>query len=198
MSLPSGIRSRHISNSNSLDMHILEAGYAQPKRPLILMLHGFPELAYSWRKVMLPIAEAGYYVVAPDQRGYGKTSGSDNSFHADLQPFRILNLVKDILGLVWSLGYSKAASVIGHDFGSPEAGTCSLVRPDVFQSVVMMSAPFSGAGIVSNSDDANQQNCSSKDKSDIHQELSMLTPPRKHYQWYYSSEEANENMLHCK
>lgn len=58
-------------------MHILEAGFEDPDRPCVLLLHGFPELAYSWRKVMLPLAAAGYYVVAPDQRGYGRTTGWD-------------------------------------------------------------------------------------------------------------------------
>eukprot|EP01031_Cornospumella_fuschlensis_P003663 gene3663-4575_t len=52
-------------------MHVLEAGEAG--RPLLLLLHGFPELAYSWRNIMLPLAELGFHVVAPDQRGYGRT-----------------------------------------------------------------------------------------------------------------------------
>ena len=56
-------------------MHLLEAG--DENRPALLLLHGFPELAYSWRKVMLPLAEAGYRVLAPDQRGYGRTTGWD-------------------------------------------------------------------------------------------------------------------------
>src|SRR6202035_1594672 len=62
-SLPVGIRSRHVQIATGLNMHILEAG--EPNgRPLILLLHGFPELAYSWRKAMTPLADAGYYVVA--------------------------------------------------------------------------------------------------------------------------------------
>src|SRR5215813_9015324 len=67
--LPPGIRSRRIANVNGLTVHILEAGYESPGRPAVL-LHGFPELAYSWRKVMLPLAAAGYHAIAPDQRGY--------------------------------------------------------------------------------------------------------------------------------
>ena len=74
--LPSGIRSRVVDGVNGLSMHILEAGHEGPKRPCLLLLHGFPELAYRWRKVMLPLAQAGYHVVAPDQRGYGRTTGS--------------------------------------------------------------------------------------------------------------------------
>ena len=75
--LPPGIRSRRIANVNGLTVHILEAGYEVPGRPAVLLLHGFPELAYSWRKVMLPLAAAEYHVIAPDQRGYGRTTGWD-------------------------------------------------------------------------------------------------------------------------
>ncbi|MDP7451880.1 MAG: hypothetical protein QGE95_06395, partial [Arenicellales bacterium] len=60
------IRSREINNGNGLSMHLLEAGFEDPDRPLVLLLHGFPELAYSWRNVMLPLADAGYRVVALD------------------------------------------------------------------------------------------------------------------------------------
>src|SRR5215467_6194938 len=62
--LPAGIRSRFVENINGLRMHVLEAGFAPKGRPAVLLLHGFPELAYSWRKVILPIASAGFHVVA--------------------------------------------------------------------------------------------------------------------------------------
>ena len=103
--LPRGIRSRIVPGVNGLDVHVLEAGYEGGKQPCLLLLHGFPELAYSWRKVMLPLAELGYHVVAPDQRGYGRTTGWDDRYDADLAPFRMLNLVRDALGLVSALGY---------------------------------------------------------------------------------------------
>src|SRR4051812_13232917 len=70
--LPAGIRSRFVDNVNGLRMHVLEAGHTPKGRPGVLLLHGFPELAYSWRKVMGPIAAAGYHVFAPDVRGYGR------------------------------------------------------------------------------------------------------------------------------
>src|ERR1051325_8166926 len=76
--LPPEIRSRVIDNINGLSMHVLEAGEAS--RPCVLLLHGFPELAFSWRKIMLPLAAAGYDVVAPDQRGYGRTRGWDADY----------------------------------------------------------------------------------------------------------------------
>src|SRR3984957_8484557 len=75
--LPPGIRSRYVDNINGLRVHVLEAGYETEGRPCVLLLHGFPELAFSWRKVMPALAEAGYHVIAPDQRGYGRTTGWD-------------------------------------------------------------------------------------------------------------------------
>src|SRR5689334_4450377 len=142
--LPAGIRSRFVRGVNGLAMHVLEAGFETKGRPCVLLLHGFPELAYSWRKVMLPLAAAGFHVVAPDQRGYGRTTGWDGDYDGDLSSFRLLNLVRDALGVLAALGYRSAAAVIGHDFGSPVAAWCALIRPDVFRSVVLMSAPFAG------------------------------------------------------
>src|SRR5262245_62297512 len=101
--LSPGIRSRFVPDINGLRLHVLEAGAAGRTRPLVLLLHGFPELAYSWRKVMLPLASAGYRVVAHDRRGYGRTTGWDADYDGDLGPFRILNAVRDALGLVAAL-----------------------------------------------------------------------------------------------
>jgi pimeloyl-ACP methyl ester carboxylesterase len=126
--LSPGIDSRFMRNTNGLDMHLPEAGYGLPGRPLVL-LHGFPELAYSWRKVMLPLAAAGFHVVAPDQRGYGGTIAWDSDYDGDLASFRILNAVRDALGLVSALGYHDVALVAGHDFGAAVAAWCALVRP---------------------------------------------------------------------
>src|SRR5882672_578824 len=125
--LPPGIRSGFVDDINGLRMHVLEAG--DRGRPCVLLLHGFPELAYSWRKVMLPLASAGFHVVAPDQRGYGRTTGWDADYDGDLGSFRLLNLARDALGLVSALGYRDVAAVVGHDFGSPVAAWCALVRP---------------------------------------------------------------------
>jgi pimeloyl-ACP methyl ester carboxylesterase len=125
-------------------MHLLEAGFEGQDRPCVQLLHGFPELAYSWRKVLLPLAAAGFHVIAPDQRGYGRTTGWDGNYDGDLHAFGMLNLVRDTLGLVSALGYRTVAAVVGHDFGSPVAAWCALIRPDVFRAVVLMSAPFAG------------------------------------------------------
>src|SRR5438105_12830466 len=142
--LPRGIRARFVDNINGLRMHVLEAGFEEKGRPCLLLLHGFPELAYSWRKVMLPLAAAGYHVIAPDQRGYGRTMGWDDSFDADPDAFRILNMVRDALGLVFALGYREVAGVVGHDAGAPVAAWSALIRPDVFRTLTLMSSPFAG------------------------------------------------------
>lgn len=192
--LPTGIRSRIVDGINGLSMHILEAGYEQPGRRCVLLLHGFPELAYSWRKVMLPLAAAGYHVVAPDQRGYGRTTGADVSYDCDLRQFRLLNLVRDALGLVAALGY-RSVDLVGHDFGSPVAAWCALVRPDVFRSVALMSAPFGGAPQLplGKAGDVAQAEAMARDRK-VHEELAALPRPRKHYQWYYSTREADADM----
>ena len=95
--LPAGIRSRMVPGINGISMHVLEAGFQDIGRPCVLLLHGFPELAYSWRKVMLPLAAAGFHVVAPDQRGYGRTTGWDPGYDGPLEPFRLLGIVRDAM-----------------------------------------------------------------------------------------------------
>ena len=127
--LPPGTRSRFVDDINGLRVHILEAGFEPLGRPLVLMLHGFPEIAYSWRKIMPPLAAAGFYVVAPDMRGYGRTTGWSADYDGDLRPFRLLNAVRDTLGLAFALGHSRTATVVGHDFGAAVAAWCALVRP---------------------------------------------------------------------
>ncbi|MBV8093169.1 MAG: alpha/beta fold hydrolase [Acetobacteraceae bacterium] len=194
--LDRGLRSGFVRDINGLRMHVLEAGFEGRDRPLILLLHGFPELAYSWRKV-LPLAAAGYRVVAPDQRGYGRSTGWDADYDGDLGAYRILNLVRDVLWLVFALGYREAATVAGHDFAASVAGSCALVRPDVFRSVALMS-PFSGApGLPF--DTATNPPQPKPPEPDIQDELASakLDRPRKHYQWYYSSRQANADMWHC-
>jgi pimeloyl-ACP methyl ester carboxylesterase len=187
--LPAAIRSRHVDGINGLRMHVLEAGFETPGRPCLLLLHGFPELAYSWRKVMPALAAAGYHVIAPDQRGYGRTTGWDATYDGDLAPFRFSNLVRDALGLVAAFGYRHVDAVIGHDFGSPVAAWCALMRPDVFRSVAMMSAPFGGPPSLPFNTVNKPQRAASEDP--VHRELAALPRPRKHYQWYYSTREAD-------
>ncbi len=202
--LPSGVRSRFVDGVNGLRVHVLEAGHPSRGRPCVLLLHGFPELAYSWRAVMPALAEAGYHVVAPDQRGYGRTTGWSAAYDDDIAPFRMLNLARDALGLLHALGHREAAAVVGHDFGSPVAGWCALARPDVFRSVAMMSAPFAGppplpfdtAGDPAHGAGAGGA-ASDESASGMPAALlglARLPRPRKHYQWYYSIREADADL----
>ncbi|MBP6816083.1 MAG: alpha/beta fold hydrolase [Burkholderiaceae bacterium] len=215
--LPAGIRSRLVPGINGLTMHVLEAGHEQPGRPCVLLLHGFPELAYSWRKVMLPLAQAGYHVVAPDHRGYGRTTGWDARYDGDVASFRFFNLVRDTLGLIAALGHCSVAAVVGHDFGSPLAAWCALVRPDVFRSVALMSAPFGGPpglpvtdphtgaaiGTLGDLDGspaitpAAMPVGPAPTAAQLDAQLASLEVPRKHYQWYYSTPAADTDMRHC-
>src|SRR6202158_694260 len=193
--LPPGIRSRFVEDINGLRIHVLEAGYETRGRGCVLLLHGFPELAYSWRKVMPALAAAGYHVIAPDQRGYGRTTGGDANYDGDLASFRLLNLVRDALGLVPAFGCRSVVSVVGHDFGSSVATWCALVRPDVFRSVALMSAPFAGPPPLP----FDTADTPPKLKLDdpVHRELAALPRPRKHYQWYSSTRQANADMHHA-
>jgi len=190
--LPPGIRSCYVEGINGLTMHVLEAGFETKGRPCLLLLHGFPELAFSWRKVMPALAAAGYHVIAPDQRGYGRTTGCEATYDGDLNSFRLPNLVRDALGLVAAFGYDRVDAVIGHDFGSPVAAWCALVRPDVFRALAMMSAPFGGPPQLP----FNTANSHAKPRTEdpVHRELAALPRPRKHYQWYYSERRADNDM----
>ena len=185
--LPAGVRARLVDNRNGLAMHVLEAGFDEPDRPCVLLLHGFPEIAYSWRRVMPALAAAGYRVVAPDQRGFGRTAGWSAGYDDDLHPFLLTNLVRDIVGLAATLGVRRFAGVFGHDAGSFVAACCALIRPDLFRSVAMMSAPFAGAPALA------------LPRADpLHDDLAALARPRKHYQWYYSTRAADSDMTGCR
>jgi pimeloyl-ACP methyl ester carboxylesterase len=192
--LPHSVRSRFVTGVNGLRMHFLEAGFEQVGRPSVLLLHGFPELAFSWRGVMPVLANAGFHVIAPDQRGYGRTSGWDADYDADLSPFRLLNLARDALELVFRLGLRTIAAVIGHDFGSPVAAWCALTRPDVFHRLALLSAPFNGPPALPFGTASEVE--PTRECDGIHAALARLDPPRKHYQWYFSTRQANADMHH--
>ncbi len=196
--LPRGVRSRMIRSVNGLDIHILEAGHDGPARPLALLLHGFPDLAYGWRHLMPILADAGYHVVAPDQRGYGRTTGWLTGYDVPLGPFSFLNMARDALGLVSALGHRQTAMLVGHDFGSPVAAYCALIRPDVFPSVVLMSAPFPGppAFPFDTADSDTPSPPSNTDSQKLAAALAALDPPRMHYQHYLSGRAANDDLMH--
>jgi len=193
--LPAGVRSRILPGINGLDIHVLESGFEQKGRPAVLLLHGFPEIAYSWRKQLPALAAAGYHAIAPDQRGYGRTTGWSADYDADLSPFRFMGLLREAIGVLFALGHRTAEAVVGHDFGAAAASFHALVRPDIFKRMVLMSAPFGGPPAVP-FDTADKP--AAPKPADFHAALAALPRPRKHYQWYQSTREANANQWQAK
>jgi pimeloyl-ACP methyl ester carboxylesterase len=122
--------------TNGIRMHVAEQGTG----PLVLLLHGFPELWYSWEKQMTALAEAGYHAVAPDMRGYGQTDRP-----AKVEQYTHLHLVGDIVGLLDALGEQQAI-VAGHDWGASVAWHMALFRPDRVRGVIGLSVPYSPRG----------------------------------------------------
>ncbi|NBB65850.1 alpha/beta fold hydrolase [Pseudomonas sp. ODNR1LW] len=122
--------------TDGLGQQVLEAGFEDPNAPLILLIHGFPELGISWRAQVQALSQAGYHVAAPDMRGYG---GTEKPKGADA--YSILHLVGDMVDLVRALG-KRSCVVVGHDWGAPVAWHCALLRPDLFTAVAGLSVPF--------------------------------------------------------
>jgi pimeloyl-ACP methyl ester carboxylesterase len=129
--------SRTIS-ANGIDIFLLEQG----EGPLVLLCHGWPELSYSWRHQITALAAAGYHAVAPDMRGFGRSSAP-----ADVDAYSIFDTVGDMVALVAALKH-KQAVIVGHDWGAPVAWHAALFRPDVFSAVAGLSVPppFRGRG----------------------------------------------------
>jgi len=128
----------HLLNVDGTRIYAIEQG----RGPLVLLVHGFPELAYSWRHQLPALAAAGYRAVAIEQRGYGRSSKFWNP-----EAYRIDRLVGDLVGTVHALGES-AAVIVGHDWGAPVVWSAAWLHPAVFRGVVGMSVPFAGAGLI--------------------------------------------------
>ena len=126
------IKQRRV-DTNGITLNIAEQGNG----PLVILLHGFPESWYSWRHQFEPIANAGYHVVAPDMRGYGKSDKPD-----EILAYNQVEVVNDIIGLIPALGHETAV-VIGHDWGAPTAWSTALFHPDKVSAVGALSVPFS-------------------------------------------------------
>jgi pimeloyl-ACP methyl ester carboxylesterase len=118
--------------TNGVDLHVVEAG----EGPTVIFAHGFPELSYSWRHQLPALAEAGYRAVAPDMRGYGRSSQP-----AEIGDYDIEHLTGDLVGLLDGLGEERAVFV-GHDWGSMVVGSLARLHPDRVAAVVAMSVPF--------------------------------------------------------
>lgn len=203
--VPSDIRQRYIDltaePSCGLNIFVLEAG--DPTKPLIILFHGYPELAYTWRKVLVPLASHGFHVVAPDSRGYGRTTGWDTSSyaHTNLSQFTQGQLVLDNIALVRALGHESAALVVGHDFGATAASGCALARPDLFQAAVFIShVPTASVKLPTLGHDRKDTNLLATKEAeskaephrdpDIQTSLAQRQKPLKHYQWYSSTPKA--------
>jgi pimeloyl-ACP methyl ester carboxylesterase len=122
--------------ANGIQMHIAEAG----EGPLVLLCHGFPEIWHSWRHQLAALAAAGWHVVAPDMRGYGRTDAPE-----EISSYSILHLIGDVVDLLAALGEERAA-IVGHDWGATLAWTAAQIRPDVFRAVAALSVPMRPRG----------------------------------------------------
>lgn len=124
--------SHHFSETNGIRMHYVEAGQG----PLVVLCHGFPESWYSWRHQISALADAGFRVVAPDQRGYGQTDRPQA-----VAEYSVFRIVGDVVGLVNALG-ERTAVIVGHDWGAPVAWLAAQLRPDLFRAVALLSVPY--------------------------------------------------------
>lgn len=126
--------------SNGISMRVAEAGESGP---LLLLAHGWPESWYNWRHQITYFSNAGYRVVAPDMRGYGKTDSPENP-----EDFDIVTLAADMVGILDAYG-EETAIMVGHDWGSIVAWQTVLLHPDRFSALIAMSVPYGGRPAVS-------------------------------------------------
>ena len=122
--------------TNGIRMAVYEQGAGKP----IVLCHGFPELAFSWRHQMQPLADAGYHVMAPDQRGYGRTDKPK-----PVESYDIVQLTSDLVGLLDHYGYEKALFV-GHDWGALVVWAMAVMHPNRVAGVINLSVPFLDRG----------------------------------------------------
>ncbi len=120
-------------DTNGVQLRVTEAG--ERGAPVVILAHGFPELAYSWRHQIPALAEAGYHVLAPDQRGYGGSSCPDA-----VEAYDIHQLTADLVGLLDDVGAERAVW-IGHDWGAAVVWNAPLLHPDRVAAVAALSVP---------------------------------------------------------
>ena len=202
--LPPGVTSRFITTSpKGLRIHVLESipatTQASIRPPLILLLHGFPNISFDWRHIMVKLSDAGFYAVAPDARGSGRTHNADGTPFAE-STFRPLTLVRDCIMLIHALGYGQVNCLVGHDVGAFAASLLALARPDMIQSLVLMAHPFGGSPNLMFGHEAPTQLPAAAPRPktqferlhdpDIHTSLMKLQPPRVAYKWYNAGPQA--------
>lgn len=126
-----GIKQYDIA-TNGITLHVTEQGQG----PAVLFCHGFPDTSYTWRRQMAVMASAGYRAIAPDMRGYGRSSAP-----ADASLYTPLHTTGDLIGLLDALEIPRAV-LVGHDWGATHAWNAALMRPDRFAAVFCLSVPF--------------------------------------------------------
>ncbi|KAM7276402.1 hypothetical protein ACFE04_018268 [Oxalis oulophora] len=119
-------------STNGINMHVASIGSG----PVILFIHGFPELWYSWRHQLLSLSSLGYRCIAPDLRGYGDTDAPQSP-----NEYTVFHLVGDLIGLLDSLQIEQVF-LVGHDWGAYVAWYFSLFRPDRVKALVNLSVPY--------------------------------------------------------
>jgi pimeloyl-ACP methyl ester carboxylesterase len=125
--------------ANGISLHVTEQG----EGPAVLFCHGFPDTSYTWRRQMEAVASAGFRAIAPDMRGYGRSSAP-----ADAILYTPLHTAGDLVGLLDALNILSAV-LVGHDWGATHAWNAALMRPDRFKAVLCMSVPYVPRGDVS-------------------------------------------------
>jgi pimeloyl-ACP methyl ester carboxylesterase len=124
------------AEANGIRMHYIDEGQG----PLVILLHGFPYLWYMWRRQIAALAEAGFRVVVPDQRGFGQTDRPDS-----IEAYDISQAVGDMVGLMAASGETSAV-IIGHDLGAWVAQAAAMLRPDLFRGLVILNTPVPPRG----------------------------------------------------
>ncbi|UKJ65859.1 alpha/beta hydrolase [Cellulosimicrobium cellulans] len=126
---------------NGIELEVFEAGRENAGRPVVLC-HGWPELAFSWRHQMAALAAAGYHVIAPNQRGFGRSSRP-----AEVSDYDVVHLTGDLVGLLDHFGYEDA-TFVGHDWGANVVWTAAVLHPTRVREVVALSVPYMERGEV--------------------------------------------------
>ena len=125
--------------TNCISLHVTEQG----EGPAVLFCHGFPDTSYTWRRQMKAVASAGYRAIAPDMRGYGRSSAPEEP-----NLYTPLHTAGDLIGLLDVLNISSAV-LVGHDWGATHAWNAALMRPDRFKAVFCLSVPYVPRGDLS-------------------------------------------------
>lgn len=123
---------------NGVTIHYVDEGQG----PLVILLHGFPYLWFMWRRQIVALADAGYRVIAPDQRGFGQSEQP-----SEIRAYDISQSVGDLVGLMAAIGETSAV-IVGHDLGASVAQAAALLRPDLFRALAMLSTPVAARGKV--------------------------------------------------